>query len=104
TCSCAIDTDLFVTRSDTSTLSGENHNCPGACCADLTCTEVNSKCDCEGIFFEGEGCDPSPCDFTIGACCVDGECFCCFSQEVCEAEPGGVYQGDGSDCTPNPCI
>jgi len=43
-----------------------------------------------------------PCSCCHGACCTDGSCaegLNCFD---CEAE-GGVWQGAGSTCTPNPC-
>ena len=43
-----------------------------------------------------------PCSCCHGACCTDGSCaegVNCFD---CEAE-GGVWQGKGTTCTPDPC-
>ncbi len=40
-----------------------------------------------------------------GACCVDDVCLDGgISEEACINTHGGVYQGDGSDCDPNPCV
>jgi len=45
--------------------------------------------------------DPPP----YGACCVDAVCMWSetMDEAACDLE-GGVYQGDGTDCDPNPCI
>ena len=40
----------------------------------------------------------------IGACCVDGTCYGPESEAACLARPGGVYLGNGTTCTPNPCM
>lgn len=37
----------------------------------------------------------------VGACCFGSECFT-LSEDGCNAA-GGTYQGDGTDCDPNPC-
>ena len=39
-----------------------------------------------------------------GACCfVDGSCSSYPDRLVCEEGNGGIYQGDGTSCQPNPC-
>lgn len=38
----------------------------------------------------------------VGACCV-GE-VCSIKTEADCATAGGIYQGDGTDCDPNPCV
>ncbi len=49
------------------------------------------------------------CPGTLGACCfADGTCVI-MPQNICEYDDGtysipGTYQGDGTDCDPNPCI
>jgi hypothetical protein len=45
----------------------------------------------------------NPCGFVVadGACCVFSECLI-LRREECEAREG-VYQGDNTDCFPNPC-
>jgi hypothetical protein len=43
-----------------------------------------------------------PCSCCHGACCTDGSCAEGVNCYDCEAE-GGVWQGAGSTCTPNPC-
>lgn len=37
----------------------------------------------------------------VGACCVGHECYLLGEHEC--ADEGGVYQGDGVPCAPNPC-
>jgi hypothetical protein len=40
-----------------------------------------------------------------GACCVGADCF--WAEDMDEAactDLGGAYQGDGTDCSPNPCV
>lgn len=39
----------------------------------------------------------------IGACCIGQDCIEDLQSAAC-SEAGGVYQGDGSVCVPNPCI
>jgi len=38
----------------------------------------------------------------LGACCVDT--FCSIQTAAACAGLGGTYQGDGTGCTPNPCL
>jgi hypothetical protein len=46
-------------------------------------------------------------DFSLapvsGACCVGPACTPNATQTECEQALGGVYQGDNTDCFPNPC-
>ncbi len=72
----------------------------GACCLpDDPCTEqlVASQCTNRGgEFYEGTLCDePGICDPT-GACCNGG--LCEIKAEVNCAQPGDVYQRDGTQC------
>lgn len=46
----------------------------------------------------GRGIGPTP---TTGACCIDG--ICSITTEPDCTLMGGTYQGDGTDCDPNPC-
>ncbi|MCA9755511.1 MAG: right-handed parallel beta-helix repeat-containing protein [Candidatus Eisenbacteria bacterium] len=50
------------------------------------------------IGFRGEGCA----SFPTGACC-QAEGGCVIREEVICGEEGGIYQGDGSVCDPDPC-
>lgn len=43
-----------------------------------------------------------PCSCCHGACCTGSSCAEGVNCYDCEAE-GGVWQGAGSTCTPNPC-
>ncbi len=38
---------------------------------------------------------------TTGACCIDGECSILSATDCATA--GGIYKGDGTLCSPNPC-
>ncbi|MCB9852541.1 MAG: CHRD domain-containing protein [Phycisphaerales bacterium] len=78
----------------------------GACCQpDGTCFNALAE-DCTDPCESFQGalnrCDTADCTPTTGACCAGPVCSevtgCVCSQM------GGVYQGDGSDCVPNPCI
>ena len=41
----------------------------------------------------------------LGACCLgDGSCIDSVSQDECEVQIGGAYQGIGTNCSPNPCL
>ncbi|MCC7144014.1 MAG: hypothetical protein IT349_18110 [Candidatus Eisenbacteria bacterium] len=54
--------------------------------------------------FDNQGSAPCPTVVTpTGACCLPnfGPCVVVRADECAQA--GGVYQGDGSDCDPNPC-
>jgi hypothetical protein len=81
--------------------------CERACCRpdgqcnqldETTCTEMG------GTFFAEHICDPKVfiCPIEIGACCQGPSCTGGLSQKVCGAA-GGIFQGEGSDCDPNPC-
>ncbi len=37
-----------------------------------------------------------------GACCIDTDCH--ITNATACANAGGTYQGDGTDCDPNPCV
>lgn len=39
---------------------------------------------------------------TVGACCFDGGLCFTLTEDGCNAA-GGTYQGDNTDCDPNPC-
>src|SRR5216683_7856162 len=55
----------------------------------------NNCCDCPVR--------TSPCDDCGGgACCNNGACSSTANQQAC-LDAGGVYQGDGTTCDPNPC-
>ncbi|TWT40299.1 hypothetical protein RAS1_40070 [Phycisphaerae bacterium RAS1] len=43
-----------------------------------------------------------PCTAPRGACCLNGECVPNLTEGECGAG-GGIYLGDGSGCTPDPC-
>lgn len=102
--------------------------CPqpqGACCfEDGSCQVLTAgACDAAGGTYQGNNspCSPNPCPQPepMGACCfANGDCTV-LTQAECEPTPtrpeqtpprsttrkrgGGVYQGDGTDCDPNPC-
>lgn len=52
-------------------------------------------CDCPDRVSPCDDCTPT------GACCVDG--VCSIQTETDCTGLGGTYQGDGTDCDPNPC-
>ncbi len=77
----------------------------GACCrACGTCDGdfVDEACSPAGVtHWSGAACPADPedlCPPVTGACCQSGTCT-----EVCGAECGGVYRGDGTVCDPDPC-
>ncbi len=88
----------------------------GACClegGDCIQTTVDL---CSGDY-QGDGtiCDPNPCGLpndATGACCifapapgvrsVSGEVCAQWTAAACQMG-GGVYQGDGTSCEPDPC-
>ncbi len=72
----------------------------GACCIDGECS-ITTEAGCSGNYLgDGSTCDGVDC--TMGACCFDP--FCEIDTESDCFDSGGVYQGDGSTCTPlNPC-
>ena len=83
----------------------------GACCDESTgiCTDDVSMADCDGRFAADTLCadlDP-PCAIVepAGACCNPVEPYDCFPNKT-EADCGAIgfnWQGEGTDCTPNPC-
>ena len=76
--------------------------CTDDTCVDGDCVNTANSARCPDGFNCGdsEGCVKAP----TGACCRDDVCTV-ETQAHCEVDPGGgVYQGDGTDCDPNPCI
>jgi hypothetical protein len=82
----------------------------GACCIDGQCFILTqAACEDAGGQFVGGPCDPDPCVQT-GACCIDRSVPPDGNNESCIVTTlddclvqHGIYQGDGSDCDPNPC-
>jgi len=77
----------------------------GACCHDdgLCTLEPHAACVNAGSTFHGAGtnCNQINCPPPFGACCfADGTCQM-GPADQCGA--GGVYQGNGTTCDPNPC-
>lgn len=82
-------------------LTGNCPPCPtGSCCAgDGSCTET-LQAACAGVWTNGGTCSPNPCG---GRCCfANGTCESRTAAD-CSAQ-AGCYGGDGTICTPNPCI
>lgn len=80
--------------------------CNDADCCSLVCAEDQDPFCCEDVWDEvcaneaAELC--AVCAPPQGACCqADGSCTV-GTQAACTTA-GGTYQGDDSDCTPNPC-
>jgi len=79
----------------------------GACCLVSTCScQVLDQTTCVsqgGVYYgDGTNCDPNPCSFASGACCLhDGSCIMACPYD-CTAH-GGVFYGYGQSCTPSPC-
>ena len=77
----------------------------GACCSPGQVCEEISAADCgnQGGNFEGAGtdCIPNPCPpDPMGACCAVGSPWACtFVTETACLGSGGVYNGDGTQCT-----
>ncbi|MCG8409587.1 MAG: CHRD domain-containing protein [Phycisphaerales bacterium] len=79
----------------------------GACCQpDGMCFNTTEE-DCQGPcdVFQGalNRCDEVDCTPVTGACCVGSTCTV-NSECACEVLLSGEYQGDGTDCLPNPCV
>lgn len=75
-----------------------------ACCLpNGTCVETGyADCMAQNGFFSVDACCEEVECLAVGACCYPGgECGIAW-REYC-IEHGGVYQGDGTDCDPNPC-
>ncbi len=74
----------------------------GACCFATGCTLVTAPNACNGTFL-GNGSTCDQCPPQGGACCLpSGLCSITPTQTVCLSQ-GGVYQGDGVLCIPDPC-
>jgi len=86
----------------------------GACClpegcdaGSVTCEDfLQAECEVAGGQFRGEGSSCSIlaiCDFSIGACCINGECRL-FREAICDAA-GGEFLGIGCNCmeSMDPC-
>jgi hypothetical protein len=78
----------------------------GACCSpDGSCAvTTEAQCVAPGIWHaDWPTCNPNPCPQpATGACCFGAVCQI-RTEAQCLAE-GGVYQGDDTDCFPNPCV
>ncbi|RME36515.1 MAG: hypothetical protein D6788_11390 [Planctomycetota bacterium] len=77
----------------------------GACClSDGSCIDtVEPACiDRGGSFQGGTSCSAVRCPQPIGACCVNGTCLENQPRDTCEAV--GTWNGEGSTCTPDPCL
>lgn len=74
----------------------------GACCKDNNCiSEYKSICENNNGIFIGGVCTETVCSEPTGACCKNCNCSI-TSGNFCNSQ-GGNYQGDGSNCTSNPC-
>ena len=76
----------------------------GRCCVDWMCYVVQqATCTTMGGVWAGSGstCDGTPCGTPppTGACCYGETCMV-----QTQAECTGDYQGDGTYCSPNPCL
>ncbi len=56
-------------------------------------------CDCAGRTGPCDDCGGPP--FNTGACCTDFACSILTAADCVSG--GGIYQGDGIPCSPNPC-
>lgn len=79
---------------------------PVACCfVDGSCRlEFPADCDAAGGTVDGSAsCNPNPCPpEPVGACCVNDICVV-LPLTACDGQ-GGTFQGDGSTCSPDPCV
>ncbi len=79
----------------------------GACCIDGECSQT-TEADCAGVW-QGPGseCGDALCSTgggggsNNGACCVDTSCHI-YTPFGCSVV-AGIYQGNGTSCSPNPC-
>jgi probable HAF family extracellular repeat protein len=109
--SCTIATKSTCDRlAGLFTLSGDCAiacNLAGACCLGVGRCELSLRardCEAAGGSFLGilTVCGDGSCQ--TGACCTsDGDCFPAFEPEDCTLNHGGVFQGVGTSCAPNPC-
>jgi beta-lactamase superfamily II metal-dependent hydrolase len=108
---CALDgTCTATTQADctaTWTLAGvcEPNTCAqptGSCCgSDGTCA-VTLLVDCTIDWTMFGVCSPNPCPVLTGACCLPGDVCTLGSAAACAAA-GGLYEGNYTTCSPNPC-
>ena len=84
----------------------------GACCVDEPPVTVcyvytTGKCESDGGIYQGNdvACLPDPCNPPAsGACCYGRGTDCAIMTQItCQADFGGDYLGDGTDCDPYPC-
>ena len=74
----------------------------GSCChPDGTCG-VALSADCTGTWTMFGVCEPNTCAQPTGACCLPTG-LCTVGTAATCAVASGVYQGNGTSCTPNPC-
>ena len=74
----------------------------GSCCySDGTCA-VTLLAGCTGTWTMFGVCDPNTCAQPTGACCLPTG-LCTVGTAAACAVAGGVYQGNGTICVPNPC-
>jgi hypothetical protein len=79
---------------------------PGACCTPYNqCVQATYE-DCANLYggiFGGpySSCTPGLCGST-GACCRPDRTCLVLGEAACQTT-GGLYHGDGSDCSPSPC-
>jgi hypothetical protein len=75
----------------------------GACCFPDGHCEFLDQSACPGQYMgDGTTCDPNPCEQVEACCLADGSCVM-VTPNVCLDE-GGVPQGSGTECYPDPCI
>lgn len=76
----------------------------GACCRpDGSCFTTNLAIECTnvgGTFIPGANCNTVVCR---GACCNPATGACAIVTELICRNNGGIWQGVGSSCQPNPC-
>jgi beta-lactamase superfamily II metal-dependent hydrolase len=109
---CAHDATCTVTKqADCTATWTENgvcdpNTCPqpaGSCCASDGACAVTLEADCTDIWTVDGVCTPNTCPVWSGACCLPGE-FCTEGTAAACAAASGVFQGNSTNCNPNPCI
>jgi hypothetical protein len=65
----------------------------------VTCTATDASGNIDTCSFKVTVNDASP----LGACC-DGPACTYVTKCACDAIPGAVWKGEGTDCFPNPCL
>lgn len=81
----------------------ESCDTAGACCVGDDCVyDLSYECEIMNGNYVGGDCEAYTCSDPTGACC-DG-LYCTEVTEIsCAAVSGGVYLGDGTTCTGDPC-